>query len=107
MRSMTSFLYTLEALPADAEVVGSKAANLLDAARRGLPIPPTAVVPGFVYDELVPWTDLAPAEMHARIAALDLRAVGADVTAAVRERFGDIRFAVRSSSNMEDAADRS
>ena len=101
-------LCMLNELPADPEVVGSKAANLLDASNRGLTIPETAVIPAYVYNEFVPWQDgLAPGDIRRRISTLNLQDVARDVRAALEDRFGNIRFAVRSSSNMEDRADRS
>jgi len=100
-------LFLLRELPPDPEVVGSKAANLLDAANRGLRIPETAVIPTFVYHDMVPGDGLTPQEIRARIDALDLEPLGRQLSAALEAQFGDIRFAVRSSSNMEDAADRS
>jgi phosphohistidine swiveling domain-containing protein len=100
-------LFLLSELPPDPEVVGSKAANLRDAANRGLRIPETAVIPASVYNELVPGDGLTPPEIRAHIHALDLEPLGRDLRAALEAQFGDIRFAVRSSSNMEDAADRS
>jgi pyruvate,water dikinase len=100
-------LFFLHELAGHPELAGSKAANLFDAANRGLTIPDTAVIPATVYNELVPGDGCSVEDIRARIASIELTSVVRDVVAALRDRFGDIRFAVRSSSNMEDGADLS
>jgi phosphohistidine swiveling domain-containing protein len=100
-------LYLLHELPPDPELIGVKAANLRRAADLGLKIPETAVIPTSVYDTLLPYPDLSAAAMRNRIRALDLTGLAGDIRVALLERFGSVRFAVRSSSNLEDHIDRS
>ena len=106
-RQVPNVLVMLDELPGDPEIVGSKAANLLDAARRGLQIPRTAVVPASVYMDVIPDGALTPTEIRARIGSADLGALDRQLREALRAQFGAGPFAVRSSSNMEDGADRS
>ena len=107
MVKANQFIHSLTDLPADAELIGGKALNLKELTSMNVRIPETAVIPGYVYEQLVQPGGLDPSEITEKIDSVDFSRFIPSIQRYLKSRFGNVGIAVRSSSNFEDQKDKS